>query len=68
MTETIADFAARLSDARGLMRFEAENLGGFDSRKAAVTDRGRALLRSVVALFGTYLNQDDARPRHARAI
>ena len=63
-----ADPAPLISDAAALARFEADGLASFDGRVIHVTERGRPFVRSVAALFDAYFVQNEAKPRHSRAI
>ena len=64
-----ADPAGLLADAHGVLRFQEDGLASFDGRRVKALEKGRPFLRSVAALFDSYLAAaDDGRPRHARAI
>ena len=63
-----ADPAPLIAEAAGLLRFQDDGLAVWDGRRIEVTERGRPFVRSVAALFDAYLNVNEERPRHARAI
>ena len=63
-----ADPKPLIAEAGGLSRFVADGLANWDGRRVEVTDRGRPFVRSVAALFDAYLVNDDAKPRHSRAV
>jgi oxygen-independent coproporphyrinogen-3 oxidase len=63
-----ADPSPLIANAAGLARFETDGLAHWDGRRVEVTEKGRPFVRSVAALFDSYLVPDEARPRHSRAI
>ncbi len=58
----------KASASAGMPLFSADGLAQWDGRRITVTERGRPFVRSIAALFDSYLSQDAEGPRHSRAI
>ena len=56
------------SAAIGLPRFVSDGLAHWDGRRVKVNECGRPFVRSVAALFDSYLTEDGSRPSHSRAV
>jgi oxygen-independent coproporphyrinogen-3 oxidase len=63
-----ADPSPLLASADGLGRFEADGLVRWDGQRVEVTEAGRPFVRSVAAVFDTYLVENPAVRRHANAV
>ncbi len=58
----------RAAAAGGLSRFVEDGLASWDGRRIEVSERGRPFVRSIAALFNSYLAQPSEKPRHSRAV